>query len=298
VLVTGATGLIGHHLLPKLAPVGEVWATSRRLPASSRDDVRWILHDFARGTPPVGLPRRIDSVIHLAQATDYRDFPNGASQIYDVSAHATQQLLDWAYRVGARRFIFASTGGLYAPSSEALTETSPLAIAEDPLAFYLSAKRIGEMLAERYARVMTIVILRFFFVYGPGQRPNMLFPRLIASIQAGKPILLQGREGTRMNPIYVEDAARAIVPCLELTESATINIAGPEVVSMSAISGHIGEALGRRPAFTGDPAAAPSNLIGDIERMRARLGAPLIPPREGIRRMVEAVGLSAAGSRI
>jgi nucleoside-diphosphate-sugar epimerase len=59
---------------------------------------------------------------------------------------------------------------------------------------------MSEIIAENYAPYMNIVILRFFFVYGPRQNTTMLIPRLIRSIKEGNPIILQGSNGIRINP--------------------------------------------------------------------------------------------------
>ncbi|MFC5354316.1 NAD-dependent epimerase/dehydratase family protein [Azospirillum himalayense] len=295
VLVTGATGLIGRRTLAELTGRCELWAMSRRFPNAPPSDCgsrlaapRWIAHDFEETALPAALPPGVDTVVHLAQAEDHRDFPAGAARIHAVTANATLQLLDWAWRTGARRFILASTGGLYAPSPTAIDESSPLGIGDDPLAFYLTSKRISELLAERYAAAMTVVVLRFFFVYGPGQRPPMLLPRLIASVAEGRPLTLQGKDGIRLNPLHVDDAARAIARCCALETGATINLAGPETVSMRRIGELIGEGLGKPALFAADTAAQPRDWVAGIARMKTLLGAPLVRPETGVPEMARA----------
>ena len=64
---------------------------------------------------------------------------------------------------------------------------------------------------EAYQGEFVVVILRFFFVYGPGQSNEMLIPRLVKSVREGQPIALDGLDGLRINPVYVEDAVRAVV---------------------------------------------------------------------------------------
>ena len=62
----------------------------------------------------------------------------------------------------------------------------------------------------------SVVICRPFFIYGPGQKKNMLIARLIESTRNKKPIILKGLEGMLFNPIYVKDAAHAFVQASEL----------------------------------------------------------------------------------
>ncbi len=282
VIVTGASGLVGWRAVAELAKNRDVWAMSRTPPASPLSGVQWIAHDFERSALPAGMPSRIDTIVHLAQSANYRSFPADAPEIHAVAVNATLQLLDWGARTGARRFVFASTGGLYAPSAEPIDETAPLSIADDPLGFYLTTKRIGELLAERYASLMTVVVLRFFFVYGPGQRPSMLFPRLIASVAEGRPLTLQGEDGFFSNPLHVDDAARAVARACDLNQGAVINIAGPETLSLRRIGELIGGEVGRSPLFVQDPAAKPQHRIADTGRMRRLLEPPRIAPATGI----------------
>jgi len=282
ILVTGAGGLVGGRLISLAASDFDVWAMSRRPPDVSSSGTRWIRHDFETPSLPEGMPSGIDVVVHLAQAENHRDFPAAAPRIHAVAGDATLRLLDWAVRSGVRRFVLASSGGLYAPSTAPLTEESPLLIPDGPLGFYLTAKRVAELLALGYASALTVVVLRYFFIYGPGQRPSMLFPRLAASIDEGRPLLLRGADGMRFRPTHVEDAALAALAAARLDEGATINVAGPETVSLRRVGELIGEGLGREPRFEVDGSG--ENWDVDIARMSALLGPPRISPADGIPR--------------
>jgi nucleoside-diphosphate-sugar epimerase len=86
----------------------------------------------------------------------------------------------------------------------------------------------------------------------------------------------------------VEDAAEATVAALGLERGETINVAGPEVVSIRRIAELAAAELGLEPRFTHGPTQ--SGLVASIERMRDLLVAPTTPPAEGLRRMVAAHG--------
>ncbi len=278
VLITGATGFVGRRLVARLAERCRVWAVARRVPDSNTGPIRWIRHDFRHPAPPMGLPRRIDAVIHLAQSAHYRDFPDHAAEIHAVSAGACMALLDWARRAGASRFVVASTGGLYDPQDAVITDDTPLGAQTGPLRFYFASKRTCELLAEPYASFFQVSVLRFFFVYGSGQNPAMLMPRLVAAVSQSRPIHLQGPEGMRLNPIHVEDAIRVIEGCLDSGRGGTFNIAGPEVASLRSIGRLIGALVGRDPVLHVDDDARPGHLVVDIAPMAARFG----PPRVGL----------------
>ena len=121
---------------------------------------------------------------------------------------------------------------------------------------------------------MTVVLLRYFFICGPGQKRDMLVPRLVDSVRNGRPVTLQGEDGLRINPVHASDAARATAAALRLETGATVNVAGPETLSIRAMCNTIGQLVSREPAFEIKPDEKPAHLIADTGRMSALLGAP------------------------
>ncbi|HWT11304.1 MAG TPA: NAD(P)-dependent oxidoreductase [Allosphingosinicella sp.] len=281
VLVTGARGLLGSHLVPLLAGSCRVFALDRP-GRKAAPGVTAIGADLSRPLDVAALPPRLDAVVHLAQSRRFRDFPEAAGEIFQVNTAQLVALLDHCRRVGASHFLHASTGGVYARSDEPLTEASPLA-GPGALGFYAATKLAGEMLARSYAPFLTILSLRFFFLYAPNQPPPMLVPRLIASVREGRPVTLQGPEGMRTNPIHAADAAAAVAAALDVPQSAAINVAGPDILSIRAMALTIGERLGVEPLFEQADEAGPTDLIGDTTSMRRLLTAPQ-------RRFADAVG--------
>lgn len=287
-LVTGATGLIGSHLLARVAERHAVWAIARDIPPGLPNDipsgsVTWIPHDLSEPRLPDAMPEGIDTVIHLAQSPRFRDFPASAPHVYEVNLGSTARLLDWAQRTGVKRFVYASSGGVYGFGPQPFHEHDPLPVAS--LGHYAATKRASELLVDSYASCFTVAVLRFFFVYGEGQRPDMLIPRLVGNVREGHPITLQGPDGLRINPLHASDAARAIEACLDLERSETLNVGGPDVLSLRQIAEIIGAHVGRAPVFQVDETAAPRDLIGAIDRMRDLLGAPQLRFADGVARL-------------
>jgi nucleoside-diphosphate-sugar epimerase len=128
---------------------------------------------------------------------------------------------------------------------------------------------------------MTVIILRPFFIYGPRQSPHMLIQRLVASVAAGRPVTLQGAQGLRINPLHVEDAARAFARALDLEESSTVNVAGSEVLTLREIATTIGKVVGREPIFE-EVDAPPRHLVGDTKKMHQILCVPVVPFASGV----------------
>ncbi len=283
VLVTGAAGFIGQHLVAALADRHDVYGLGRGArPEATPPAVQWLLHDLTAPALPGAMPSRVDTVVHLAQSQQYRRFPVAVSDVFDVNLRATMLLLDWAQRTGAHRFVLLSTGGVSGTGERPLREDQPY-VGAGPLAFYFATKYSAEILAHSFSSLLSDVILRPFFVYGPNQKPNMLMPRLIARITRGEPVSLQGAEGIHLNPVHVDDCVRAIEASFALDGSHVINVAGPEVLSLRNIAETIGGVLGRPPVFEYDEKARPGHMVADISRMRAVLAPPTIAFADGIR---------------
>jgi UDP-glucose 4-epimerase len=282
VLITGASGFVGRYVLDRLASQHEVIALTRRPPPAGPGPVRWIKHDFSSREAQPPWPSRADAIVHLAQSRGYRDFPQNAPNIYAVGVDAPMRLLDYARKAGVGKFILASTGGLYGWSDQPVRESDAVTLESGSLGFYFAVKRASELLAEQYLGLFSVTVLRFFFVYGPGQSSEKLLPRLVQAVTDGRPIQLQGSDGIRINPIHVEDAAAAVARCLEVEAKGAINIAGPEIASLRQVGSIIGQKLGVAPIFETESHKPPRHLVADITRMRELVWTPTIALQQGI----------------
>ena len=281
VLITGGTGFLGKALLPLLAEQAELVALHR--PDSEPEPVpgvRWVAQDLTGPLSPE-LPERLDAIIHLAQSRRYREFPDAAVDVHEVNTGATVRLLDYCRRAGGTTFTYASSGAVYASGPEPVKELDR----PSPGNFYGVTKLAGELAVEQFRGHLNAHSLRFFFIYGPGQR-NMFIPGLLDRVGGGQDVSLAGPDGIRVNPVYVEDAVAAVAATLHLSGSHTLNVAGPDVVSVREIAELGGRLLDREPSFAvGDSQA---DLVASIESQRTAVGAPAVTFEEGLRRTVEA----------
>lgn len=271
VVLTGGAGLLGRSVAERCVERGwTVVAVGRG--GAPAVGVEAVSVDLASDWSDRLLPERIDVVVHLAQSSRFRDFPEHARDLFGVNVASTAKLLDYARSAGAVQFVYASTGGLYEPRATALDEGATV-LAPDRLGAYFGSKRCGEILTWTYGALFTTTILRPFFVYGPGQKRSMHLPRLYDRVRAGEPIQLQGDAGIRINPLHVSEAAQAVLSGIEGGVGGVVNLAGPDVVSIREIAEAFGRHCGRPPIFeqTGQPGL---DLVADISLMRARLHDP------------------------
>lgn len=281
ILVTGGTGFIGGHLLRSLGTRHEVVGLARTPPAGDAD-VEWVRQDLRDPLDVARLPDRLDAVIHLAQSRRYREFPDGAPDLFAINTASTASLLEYARSAGARCFVFASTGGLYGASYERLVETDPIS----PLNFYVASKYAAELLLGSYSPFFTTVVLRFFFVYGPGQE-RMLVPSLLERVRRGEEVTVEGNPGLRINPIHVTDAVRVFEPALALERSDVFNVAGDEVVRIEELAELLGRASGSPARVRHVEAGRKGDLVGDNRRMKEVLGIqPGVSLADGLAELV------------
>ncbi len=282
-LITGATGFIGHSLLGLLSPHDElVCLVSDRGKTRPYPNVVWVEQDLGGPLDEKGIPTPIDAIIHLAQSRYYREFPERSWDIFDVNIRSTLALLEFGRKVGIRKFIYASSGGIYGYSYEKFIETD----ATNPINFYLTSKYCSELMIGNYNSFFETVVLRFFFVYGPGQQ-GMLIPRLVNNIRKGEPIILYGKGGIRLNPIQVRDAIQVFQPCLESPVRGIFNVSGEEVVSIKDLSEMIASLLGKTPVFVYEKSPVSGDIVGDNSRMKSVLG---VLPRAGAGRAIAVFG--------
>jgi nucleoside-diphosphate-sugar epimerase len=271
VLLTGATGFIGRHLLARLAAEHEVVAIARGAPPEALAGLAtWVLQDLAAPLDRAALPARVDTIVHLAQSARYRDFPDGAADVFAINVATPAALLDYARAAGAQRFVLCSTGGVYGLNDERVRESHSVS----PLNFYLASKYAAEVLLVPYREILHTVVLRPFFVYGPGQR-SMLVASLAERVQRGEAVTVDGDPGLRINPIHVEDAARAMAAAVALDGSDVINVAGDEAVTISDLVRRLAVVAGVEAEIVHRGEGPEGDLLGDNARMRNVLGIQL-----------------------
>ena len=282
-LITGATGFIGGRVVSNLFPQHDLFAFYHdHYPKPDTKGVKWIKQDLSKGLDEKLLPETLDGIIHLAQSRHYRDFPEKGENIFRVNVEGTFRLLEFGRKRGIRKFVYASSGGIYGYSYEKFLETDTI----NPVNFYLTTKYSAELLIGNYNPYFSTAVFRFFFVYGRDQK-GMLIPRLIENIKKGEPIMIYGKSGVRLNPIHVNDAVKAFSPVLETPVSGVFNIAGEEVVSIKELSEKMGRLMGKDPVFVYEKSITPGDIIGDNSRMKSVLGVvPEVYLDEGIAEVV------------
>ncbi len=232
ILVTGAAGFIGSHVVDRLLRGGQrVVGLDNFNDYYSPARKRANLAEYATSSERFELfegdirdrelverlfeTKRPRAVVHLAAMAGVRSSVENPWLYYDVNLTGTLNLLEAARRFGKPNFVFASTSSAYGNSPVVpFVETDA---ADRPLAPYPASKRAAELLGHAYHHLhgLDFTALRFFTVYGPRGRPDMLAHLALDSMRLGRTMpLFNGGRMTR-DWTYVGDIAAGVVGAVD-----------------------------------------------------------------------------------
>lgn len=283
VLITGATGLIGQEVLSLLVNEYECWVVGRH--AVDNEKIHFIEQDIGNAFALYKFPEQVDYIIHLAQSDGHNDLQNNREEIFCVNVYGMMQLLDYGVKAKIKKFLFASSGGIYG-RFENLASEDDAVIVSDLLNFYQSTKLCTEILARSYQGYFNIITFRFFFVYGKGQKETMLFSRLVRNIKENRVITVGAMNDIKINPIYKTDAAQCIYKALKnINETQVFNIAGKEITSLGTIAKKIAKQIGEEIEVKYEDKQQ-QDMIADIHKMQKLLWTPQITLDDGISKII------------
>jgi nucleoside-diphosphate-sugar epimerase len=239
------------------------------------------------------LLESVEFVFHQAGQPGVRASWGSAFDAYlQMNVLATQRLLEAARGAGLRRFVYASSSSVYGEVEELPVSERAL---PRPVSPYGVTKLAAEHLCSLYARLgVPTISLRYFSVYGPGQRPDMAFHRFINSLFDGREIEVNGDGEQSRDFTYVEDVVDANLaaarPSGQLQPGAVYNIGGGSRVTVNDTIQLLSELVGTPARVRHCP-----ELAGDVRDTHADCSAarrdlgfvPKVGLEEGLRSQVE-----------
>lgn len=307
ILLTGCAGFIGSHTAVRLLDAGYLVVGIDNLndyydPARKRSNLAEVraeashpdrfhfIHGDLRDKDTLRklfADHPVQRIIHLAAMAGVRNSIEDPALYYDINLNATLNLLDAARDHKVKNFVFASTSSVYGA-----TETIPFVESDPcdrPLAPYPASKRAAEMLGFSYHHLyaLNFTALRFFTVYGPRGRPDMMAYKVLDNIFFGhKTPLYKGGDMYR-DWTYVGDIVTGVVAAAERELGyAIINLGRGEPVKLADFVGLVEQQAGKKAELVDTPMmeADIAYTYADISRARKLLGyRPTVGVEEGVR---------------
>ena len=302
-LVTGGAGFIGSHVCERLLRDGHrVWAFDDLNdfydPQIKRDHLREI---EAPGLPFKFFPGDLcsaaavneifssvefDQVIHLAARAGVRPSLEQPALYQRVNVEGTVNVLEAARKSGVKKITIASSSSVYGVNSKVpFRESDPIFSAVSP---YAASKLACEALGHTWHHVhkMDVVMLRFFTVYGPRQRPDLAIHKFTRLIEAGKPIPVFGDGSSARDHTHISDILQGVIACTREEFGFEIfNLGESQTITLAELITLIENALGKKAVIDRQP-VQPGDVpitYADISKARQRLGYdPQMKVEQGI----------------
>jgi UDP-glucuronate 4-epimerase len=302
ILVTGGAGFIGSHVCEMLAHQSNTVVALDNLnpyydPARKRANLEEVRSRTRAFNPSfvfiegdvrdrallaqVTTEYRFDAIVHLAAMAGVRASIVDPADYYDVNVNGTLAILDLAAgRLGSRfddppSVVLASTSSVYGDTAQIpFIETD---VCDRPLAPYAASKRAAEILAYTYSYLYRLptTVLRFFTVYGPRGRPDMMPFKVVDSITLGTTIPLYNDGQMLRDWTYVSDVASGVIAAsARRAQYEIINIGRGEPVLLANFVRLIEERIGRAAHLVAAPPPDTDmrSTHADIHKARRLLG--------------------------
>jgi UDP-glucuronate 4-epimerase len=305
ILITGGAGFIGSHTAHALARQGhEIHvlddfndfydpAIKRANLATLVPDARLTEGDIRqKAIVEKAYEPGIDLVIHLAARAGVRPSISDPELYISTNIQGTYHLLDAARRHGVRKFVFASSSSVYGVNPKVPFAEDDLI--QSTISPYAMTKLAGEQMCSNYSHLyeMPVVCLRFFTVYGPGQRPDLAIHKFTDLIHRGEEVPMFGDGSTERDYTYIDDIVQGILAATRYDAKRfdIFNLGESDTTRLDVLIREISGALGkeakirRMPEQPGDV----PRTFADITKARQLLGyQPSARIVEGIPRFVE-----------
>jgi nucleoside-diphosphate-sugar epimerase len=275
VLLTGASGFIGHHCLTPLHELGyEIHAVSSQVREAGHTPIEWHQVDLRdhRQVAALLTQTKPTHLLHLAWDMvpgKYVDSPENIAWVQG-SLELVRQFVEHA---GKRAVIAGSSFEYdwnYGYCSEFITP-------KVPSSFYGACKHALHQLVAAYAKTVGLSVAwgRIFFLYGPREHPSRLVSSVIRSLVRGEPARCSHGKQIR-DYLHVQDVADALVAVLQSEVQGPVNIASGQPVALREIILQIGQQLQRPDLLQIGALPARANdlplVVADIQRLTTEVG--------------------------
>jgi UDP-glucuronate 4-epimerase len=304
ILVTGGAGFIGSHVCEKLLVAGHKvtcldslndyypikYKEANLNMLNKKEGFSFSKIDLAdkKAVESMFSEQTFDVVIHLAARAGVRYSIEHPNLYVDANITGTLNLLE-CLKNTKTRFIFGSSSSVYGADCE--VPFSEDKISKNPKSPYAITKLAGEMFCKNYHDLygLSVIILRFFTVYGPRGRPDMAPYKFTEKISKGLKIQQYGDGSSSRDYTFVSDIAEGVIAAMDLKGFEIINLGDSNPVKLSDFIKIIEEEVGKKADIevVGEQPGDVPRTYADISKAKKLLGyEPKVSIKEGINKFV------------
>ena len=262
ILVTGCAGFIASRVVGMLLDQGEtvvgvdnlnpyydVSLKQHRLESLEKKDgflFRELDIEFEKDLESLYQEFKFKTVLNLAARAGVRYSMENPRVYMRTNAVGTLNLLECMREHGGKKLVLASTSSLYAGQELPFVETLPV---NTPISPYAATKKAAEAMAYAYHHLygLDVSVVRYFTVYGPGDRPDMAIHRFIQWIDKGVPITVFGDGEQSRDFTFIDDIARGTLAAAKPLGYEIVNLGGgKKPISINAVISKLEELLGKK----------------------------------------------------
>jgi UDP-glucuronate 4-epimerase len=217
----------------------------------------------------------VDVIVHLAAKAGVRPSIENPLSYQQANIIGLQNMLDFTKLKSIKQFVFASSSSVYGVNDHFPWKEEEQLL---PISPYAMTKLAGEMLGHVYSKLYGIrfIALRFFTVFGPGQRPDLAIHKFTKAILADKPITMYGDGSTGRDYTFVEDTVQGIIGAINynLSDFEIINLGNSYSISLKELVAAIENVIGKKATIEQYP-AQPGDVpktFADISKAKIMLG--------------------------
>jgi nucleoside-diphosphate-sugar epimerase len=236
------------------------------------------------------IGRHFDAVINLAARAGVRASITDPWVYIDTNVTGTLNLLEFCLQEGIKKFVLASTSSIY--GDDAPRPTPESSSSDKPLQAYAASKKAAEALAHAYHHLhgLDVSILRYFTVYGPAGRPDMVMFRFAKWILEGLPFQLFGDGNQSRGFTYVDDIARGTISAIKPLGYEIVNLGGHELLNINDLIKKMEDLTGKKAEILNHPRHKADMLTNqaDITKAQELLDwVPQVSLDEGINKVID-----------
>ena len=307
-LITGGAGFIGSNLIRQLLKDDcHITCIDNFDPFYSPDIKNLNLHDF-KNDPRFRLlsfdlgkittdellnniREPVDLIVHLAAKAGVRPSIQNPLAYQQANIIGLQNMLDFAKEKKIKLFVFASSSSVYGINNHFPWKEDESLM---PISPYAMTKLAGEMLGHVYSKLYGIrfLALRFFTVYGPGQRPDLAIHKFTKAILQSKPITMYGDGSTSRDYTYIDDIVQGITAAMKFAKSnfEIINLGNNYSIELKKLVRLLEKIIGKKAVIERQP-EQPGDVpktFADIEKAKRLLGyQPQTIPEDGLKKFLD-----------